>query len=123
LWALDRQHLQLWIQPRQVVGVTGDDPLPRPVRADDDMGVDNVSSAGGGEQPTHLSGVHPIESDHVGGRLSGQSNESDLPFGTAYHLRENGRGQRDPGSGLGGSGQQGDDLSVSPLESDQSPCI
>ncbi len=87
------------------------------------MGVDNVSSAGRGEQPTHVSGVHPVESDHVGGRLPGQSNESDLPFGTAYHLRENGRGQRDAGSGLGGSGQQRDDLTVSPLESDQTARI
>jgi hypothetical protein len=94
---LHGEQRRLRVEPCQVVRVAGDDKLPSPVRADDDVRVDDVGGAGRGEQPADVRGIHPVERDNIGGRRPGQPNQPDLPFGPASTLSAHARSSSDSG--------------------------
>lgn len=82
----DRENLEGGIQASQIVRVRGGHPLVRSTRAHDDVRVDDVGRAAGGEKPADVGGVNAVEINDDRRRLADQSGEPRLALGPPYGL-------------------------------------
>jgi hypothetical protein len=70
----------------------------------------------GGEKPTDVRGIDPVEVDEVRRRLADQSSESNLALGPSFALGESARGDGHSGARNARTGQQNRDLAIIPVD-------
>lgn len=116
--ALELDESEQRIQMAQITGVARGHGLPGPSRAQDHVGVDDVRRTACCEQSPDTGGVHSVEGDDVGGRLSYETTESGLARRVAHRLRESCGGDGHSRRGLHRTRQQRDDAAVPAVEAD-----
>jgi hypothetical protein len=72
-WVSQSDQLEGRVKLAQVARIRGDDGLAGATGADHDVGVGNVRSPAGRQQPADVRRVHPAQANHVGGRLADQT--------------------------------------------------
>lgn len=116
---LDRNDVEVRVEPTKIIGVCRDDLLATASSADHDVGVSDVGGTAGGEKSPDVGGIDTIEGDDVRGGLANQPGQAGLPFWSADRLSQSTCRDGDSGASLGGSGEQHDHLPVVAIESNE----
>ena len=120
---LHEDKRQSGIDPSQIVGIARDDDLGGPPRAHDDVRIDDVAGATGGQQESGGRRVRPVQRNEIGARLSDESSEAGLSCGTSDGLRERGCWNGHPHAALGRPREKRQHATVAPIERDQATRI
>jgi len=113
---LQRDQPEGRVKLAQVTGIGGDDGLVSAARADHQVGIGDVRSSAGGQQPADVGRIHPTQIDDVGRRLADEPQEPDLSIWPADRLSQDGRRHRNAGPCLPGAGQEHHHAAVVPVQ-------
>lgn len=115
----DGDDLDRGIEPAEVGGIGGHDPLAAAAGTDDDMCVRDVGRTTGRQQPADVGGVHPVEGDDVRPRRADEPGQLHLPVRPTDGLRQSSGRDGHHFACFADPGEERNDPPVAPIQGDQ----